>query len=321
MTDWCQSVQSGVLTRRGSLLLLCSWALAGRSLATDRPTPVKVGFLRNYKPFSYRDANGRPMGFDLDVASRLCEILGLRLEPVFDSVENLAERLKRGEIAWMGNQLLTTPENRRRFDFVRPAYASIQLSGVQHEDDERDFLSLEDLLGKRLGVLRHTGMEEQARGALGNGVVAFDRLGQALAALRDRKVDAVLEESLIAEYQIERDDLPLKLGAPMTAAYKVGLGVTKGNKALQSALSEGVAVLLNAGESAQQLLAQFEGTARASQAPERGRMDLRTYGVGVQIIRECGVQRMTVMGTPRRMPSMAGYGLEIAGYITPGSQA
>ncbi|WP_372827148.1 bifunctional 3,4-dihydroxy-2-butanone-4-phosphate synthase/GTP cyclohydrolase II [Polaromonas sp.] len=77
----------------------------------------------------------------------------------------------------------------------------------------------------------------------------------------------------------------------------------------------GVAVLLNCGESAAQLLAQFEGTARASQAPERGRMDLRTYGVGAQILRECGVQKMKLMGNPRRMPSMTGYGLEITGYI------
>lgn len=78
---------------------------------------------------------------------------------------------------------------------------------------------------------------------------------------------------------------------------------------------KGVAVLLNCGESAAQLLTQFEGTARAAQAPERGRMDLRTYGVGAQILRECGVHRMNLMGNPRRMPSMAGYGLEIAGYI------
>ncbi|MBP7567576.1 MAG: 3,4-dihydroxy-2-butanone-4-phosphate synthase [Burkholderiaceae bacterium] len=77
----------------------------------------------------------------------------------------------------------------------------------------------------------------------------------------------------------------------------------------------GVAVLLNCGESAAELLAQFEGTARAAQAPERGRMDLRTYGVGAQILRECGVQRMNLMGQPRRMPSMAGYGLEIVSYI------
>lgn len=78
---------------------------------------------------------------------------------------------------------------------------------------------------------------------------------------------------------------------------------------------KGVAVLLNCGESAAQLLAQFEGTARASQAPERGRMDLRTYGIGAQILRECGVHKMNLLGNPRRMPSMAGYGLEICSYI------
>ncbi len=82
-----------------------------------------------------------------------------------------------------------------------------------------------------------------------------------------------------------------------------------------AAQGRGVAVLLNCGETGEQLLAQFEGRARAAQAPERGRMDLRTYGVGAQILREVGVARMQLMGQPRRMPSMAGYGLEITGYI------
>jgi 3,4-dihydroxy 2-butanone 4-phosphate synthase / GTP cyclohydrolase II len=79
----------------------------------------------------------------------------------------------------------------------------------------------------------------------------------------------------------------------------------------------GVAVLLNCGETADQLLAQFNGVARSAQAPERGRMDLRTYGVGAQILRESGVQKMQLLGNPRRMPSMAGYGLEITGYLAP----
>jgi 3,4-dihydroxy 2-butanone 4-phosphate synthase/GTP cyclohydrolase II len=78
---------------------------------------------------------------------------------------------------------------------------------------------------------------------------------------------------------------------------------------------KGVVVLLNCGESGAELLAQFEGTARAAQAPERGRMDLRTYGVGAQILRHCCVHKMKLLGSPRRMPSMAGYGLEITGYI------
>ncbi|MFZ9543832.1 MAG: bifunctional 3,4-dihydroxy-2-butanone-4-phosphate synthase/GTP cyclohydrolase II, partial [Hylemonella sp.] len=79
----------------------------------------------------------------------------------------------------------------------------------------------------------------------------------------------------------------------------------------------GVVVLLNCGESAEQLLAQFDGTARSAHAPVRGRMDLRSYGVGAQILRECGVHRMQLMGKPRRMPSMAGYGLEVASHLTP----
>jgi len=89
------------------------------------------------------------------------------------------------------------------------------------------------------------------------------------------------------------------------------------DQSLQHVAAEGrgVVVLLNCGESGAQLLAQFEGTAKASHAPERGRMDLRSYGIGAQILRDCGVHKMRLMGNPRRMPSMTGYSLEIAGYI------
>ena len=73
--------------------------------------------------------------------------------------------------------------------------------------------------------------------------------------------------------------------------------------------------LVGGGRSADQLQAQVGGKASAAQAPVRGRMDLRTYGVGAQMWRECGVLRMHIMGEPRRMPSMNGYGLEIVGYI------
>jgi 3,4-dihydroxy 2-butanone 4-phosphate synthase/GTP cyclohydrolase II len=83
-----------------------------------------------------------------------------------------------------------------------------------------------------------------------------------------------------------------------------------------NAEGRGVLVLLNCGETPEQLLAQFDGTARASHGPERGRMDLRTYGIGAQILRECGVRKMTLLGSPRRSPGMAGYGLEVAGYLS-----
>jgi 3,4-dihydroxy 2-butanone 4-phosphate synthase/GTP cyclohydrolase II len=109
---------------------------------------------------------------------------------------------------------------------------------------------------------------------------------------------------------------------PLSVLDAIEVGRTMHTWSLDAALAyiekegKGVVVLLNCGETPEQLLAQFEGTARSAHAPERGRMDLRTYGIGAQILRECGVQKMRLMGSPRRMPSMAGYGLEITGYIT-----
>jgi 3,4-dihydroxy 2-butanone 4-phosphate synthase/GTP cyclohydrolase II len=117
--------------------------------------------------------------------------------------------------------------------------------------------------------------------------------------------------------------VPVRVHEPLSVLDALELGRPMHSWPLDASLKyiasqgRGVAVLLNCGEDAQQLLSQFEGTARPAQAPERGKMDLRTYGIGVQILRECGVQRMNLMGRPRRMPSMAGYGLEIAGHIPP----
>jgi len=48
-------------------------------------------------------------------------------------------------------------------------------------------------------------------------------------------------------------------------------------------------------------------------------MDLRTYGVGAQILRDLGISKMRVLGSPRRMPSMVGYGLEVTGFVAPTS--
>ena len=117
------------------------------------------------------------------------------------------------------------------------------------------------------------------------------------------------------------DTVPVRVHEPLSVLDALEVNRAMHSWGLDTSLhylnsqGKGVAVLLNCGETAGQLLEQFEGTARSSQAPERGRMDLRTYGIGAQILRECGVHKMQLMGKPRRMPSMTGYGLEITGYL------
>ena len=139
-------------------------------------------------------------------------------------------------------------------------------------------------------------------------------------AFRDLPSQAVHMALVYGQWQ-DGDSVPVRVHEPLSVFDALEVHRTMHTWGLDTSLEYiaghgcGVAVLLNCGESAEQLLAQFDGTARAAQAPERGRMDLRTYGVGAQILRECGVSRMQLMGRPRRMPSMAGYGLEITGYI------
>src|SRR5690606_24509993 len=118
-----------------------------------------------------------------------------------------------------------------------------------------------------------------------------------------------------------QDVVPVRVHEPLSVLDALEVGRAMHSWGLEQSLrfiaerGQGVAVLLNCGESAEQLLAQFDGSARSAQAPERGRMDLRTYGVGAQILRECGVARMELLGKPRRMPSMQGYNLEIVGFV------
>ena len=205
---------------------------------------LRVGVLTHYKPFSFVD--GQLQGFDVEVLKRVAAILKVDVQIQTEGMANLQKKLSSGEISVIANQLLTTPENRRQFDFVR-GYAANQLVCVQHEDDARDFLSLDDLLGKKLGVLANTGVEEQARGALGKSVLSFASIDLAFKQLAEKKLDAVLEESLIADYYIERDALPIKVASPFAPPLSAGWAVKKGNKTLSQRLSEGVQTMLRDG--------------------------------------------------------------------------
>lgn len=75
----------------------------------------------------------------------------------------------------------------------------------------------------------------------------------------------------------------------------------------------GVLLLLHRQESAAELLARVKPeTDRA--APKQ---TLLNYGIGAQILRDLGVKKMRVLSVPRRMPSMAGFDLEVVGYVQP----
>ena len=114
-------------------------------------------------------------------------------------------------------------------------------------------------------------------------------------------------------------EVSVRVHEPFTALDLLDSGGAGHSWPLGSALAElqrspcGVAVLLNCGNDAVGLLPKL--VAMPTEAPTRQPFDLRTYGVGAQILRDQGVVRMRLLGSPRRMPSMAGYGLEVTGFV------
>ncbi len=83
----------------------------------------------------------------------------------------------------------------------------------------------------------------------------------------------------------------------------------------QAALAKnghGVMVLMHRPEDGEALLSRLTGTIPS--APKK--WDPRTYGIGAQILRDLGVSKMRLLSSPRKMPSMTGFGLEVTGFVT-----
>ena len=80
----------------------------------------------------------------------------------------------------------------------------------------------------------------------------------------------------------------------------------------------GVVVILRERESSRELV---ESVKRLSKAPDElqekrdGEAVLRTYGIGAQILRDLGIQRMRVLSAPKQMYGISGFGLEISEYV------
>ena len=80
----------------------------------------------------------------------------------------------------------------------------------------------------------------------------------------------------------------------------------------------GVIVLLHRPETGQDILSVLKEQS-TTQRPA-AKWDPRIYGIGAQILRDLGVRKMKLLASPRRMPSVAGFNLEVTGYVASASE-
>jgi 3,4-dihydroxy 2-butanone 4-phosphate synthase/GTP cyclohydrolase II len=121
-----------------------------------------------------------------------------------------------------------------------------------------------------------------------------------------------------------RDEVPVRVHEPVSLIDLLDISATSHSWNLHDAMAavaregRGVIILLHRQETAAELLE------RARPQHERGgpsKAVLRNYGIGAQILRDLGVKKMRVLAQPLRMPSMAGFDLEVTGYLQPPGKA
>lgn len=89
-----------------------------------------------------------------------------------------------------------------------------------------------------------------------------------------------------------------------------------------SSEGEGVIVFLRQPETPKDMVRQIETMIREeaqseeAHSEEESGEDLRTYGIGAQILADLGVRKMNLMSAPKRFHALAGFGLEIVEYYT-----
>lgn len=80
---------------------------------------------------------------------------------------------------------------------------------------------------------------------------------------------------------------------------------------------EGVIVFLRSPETPKNMVAKIESIIRNDVSHEDEHSDeLRTYGIGAQILVDLGVRKMNLLSAPKRFHALAGFGLEIVEYYS-----
>lgn len=95
---------------------------------------LKIAVFSDKSPFGYVDENGEYQGYDIELAKRLGEDLGVDVEFVSTEAANRVEYLKTGKVDIILANFTVTDERAEQVDFA-DAYMNVALGVVSHKDN------------------------------------------------------------------------------------------------------------------------------------------------------------------------------------------
>ena len=180
-----------------------------------------------YEPMNYTDADGNFTGFDTELATAVCEKLGVEPEYVESDWDSLFAGLDAGRFDMVCNGVEVTDERALTYDFTTP-YGYIHTALAVRKDND-EIKTFEDLKGKTTAnSLASTYMElAESYGATVQGIDTLEETIQLLAAGR---IDATLNADVsFYDYLNVHPDANFKIVAQTEDASHVAIPLRKGD--------------------------------------------------------------------------------------------
>jgi len=196
-----------------------------------------------FPPMGFRDDSDNIVGFDIDLATAVCEKLGVELvlQPIKWEAKEHELNTKSIDCIWNGFSV--TPDRMESVTFSIP-YMENTIAIVVVKDS--GITSEKDLAGKRLAVQGGSSAEEalykdenkEFRESLGEINASFKDYVTALMDLETGNSDAVLMDSVVAAYMINETGKNFEILDYSLVAEKYAVGFRKGEEALAEAINE-----------------------------------------------------------------------------------
>jgi polar amino acid transport system substrate-binding protein len=189
---------------------------------------VKIGVCLDAEPAGYRDSNGQPRGYDVDVATLVAQSLGVRLDLVQITSATRISSLLEGHIDIIACNITATAERAKTIDFSFPYLRTGIKLLVQRDSGIGGFADIG--ADTRLLVGRGTTGETMARDRAPAAQLLFvENPGDAELLMRLREADAYIEDSLVVDY-IAKAHADQLLALPESYSVDaIAFGVRKGN--------------------------------------------------------------------------------------------
>jgi polar amino acid transport system substrate-binding protein len=216
-------------------ILLAAILASSPAFAQDK---LRIATEGAYPPFNETRADGKLVGFDVEIAEALCASMKRECDIVAQDWDGIIPGLVAEKYDLIVASMSITPERSETIDFSDPYYRNF-LTIIAAKVADIDPAKLE---GLALGAQRATVPAQWAEDTLGRraDIRLYDTITAATADLGAGRIDAIVSDYLPADAWVKDNPGFEHKGDRIDIGDAIGVGIRKGDDELRDAVNEAI---------------------------------------------------------------------------------